>query len=256
MISSLIVIILGIGLSPLSCIMLWNRYISFTDSLVHACVFGGWIHYIFNLHLAISCGIACFIVFIISYILDNNSQLNSGNKGNILYLSAMSLSAIAIAFKIDYIGLLFGDILFIDENLIFIIILFCIFVFLYIKIFYKQIILISLSKEFANSLKIPVNFVENTSLIIIIAGIILSIYTIGGGFFVIASMMIPAMVANNLSKTPIQMILNASVISIIVNITSILISENYDIAFAPITIIIGFIFYIISNLINKLFIAN
>lgn len=253
MTSIVIVLILGLSMSPLSCLMLWNRYISFTDSLVHACVFGGLINYIFDINLGICFVIACLFILLIADFLNyiGNKTNSSFIRSNILYLCSMAVSGFAIAFKIDYSAILFGNIFFINEALLLVICLYSALVFLYMKIFYQEIIIISLNKLLAQSLGIKVRLIENLSLIIIILGICISIYTLGGGFFIIAAMMLPGMIANNLANSPNNMIIYSLVASIFINIVAIYISEYYDLAFSAITIVIGFMLYILSVFFRK-----
>lgn len=229
------IIFIGMCLAPLSCIILWNRFNNFSDSIIHSCMFGGLISQLTNLDIGISILISSLIIWIIS--------VNIKYDNNIVYLSSMFLSAIATLFgKYDHV--LFGDIIFIDYYDLIIIILLGAIVNIYIYKYYRDLVLMSINLDLSINSNINVNFHRNFSLFLIIATIALSIKIIGGSFFIIGSMILPGMIGRLFSKNPYNMIINSIIIGFLINMASISFAHFYEVNFASINIIIGFIFYI------------
>lgn len=260
MLSIIVVILSGIALTPLSCIMLWGRYISFTDSLIHACIFGGFISQILQIDslfgMILSDIFLWCIAINVSFRQDNYTVIRSGIANiNILYLISMFMSSIAIGFGVNYNQLLFGNILFVTEKNLIELIIFIIIIFIFLIKYKKDLYLMYLNEDLALGLGIKVHFLQKFSLLLIIFTISLVIRILGGGFFIIGAMILPSMIALIFSTNPSYMIIIATFISIINNLISIIISENFDIDFSPTTIIFGSMTYFFIK-IGSFFIKN
>lgn len=251
MLTVLLVILIGIALAPLSCLMLWGRYINFTDSLMHACIFGALIHQILQIDIGLSILISGFLVWIISIFLQIDPRMKN-NNANVLYLTSMFMSSLAIASNTQYLHLLFGNILFVSLSEIIITLCIIAVIFLYIYKYKNEIVLTNINQTLARNVGIKAALIQNTTLLIIICSVSFFVKIMGGGFFIIAAMMLPGMISFHWSNNPTQMIKIACLIAAVNNACAVLISELFDIAFAPLTIIIGFIMYIFTIILQML----
>ncbi len=247
MISILVVILTGIILAPLSCIMLWGRYVSFTDSLIHSCIFGGFISHLFGINIVLAMilsGVLLWVIATNSYRRQNNHQIvKSKIDINTLYLISMFMSSIAISLGVNYNQLLFGNLLFVTYENLFQLITIAVIIYSFLWKYRRDIYLMSLDIDLAAGLGVKVQFLQKCCLLLIITTVSIVIKVLGGGFFIVGAMILPSIIAVNISKNPSQMLIYSVIISTTNNIFSIVVSEKLDLDFAPLTIICGFILY-------------
>lgn len=257
MLAILVVLLTSIALAPLSCIMLWGRYISFTDSLIHSCIFGGFISQVLHIDSIFGILLSGLCLWTIAINLYDNCRNTGSQRIEItnLYLISMFMSSVAIGFGVNYNKMLFGNLLFADKVDLAQLVLVIAIIYSFIFKYKSDIYLMSLDEDFARGLGVRVGFLQKCSLLLIIMTVSLVIKILGGGFFIVGAMLLPGVIAVNLSTNPSQMLYISCLISLFNSGLSIYFSEYFDIDFAPLTIILGSTIYSCIK-ISKVFIKK
>ena len=244
-------ILTGCIFAPLGCFVLWNKYVYYGDGLAHASMLGGAISVVLGVPI-IYVGIIntiCFIGFIFKI------KNKSGNNAAIGLVSSVMISlALIIAHifpnQFSLNSLLFGDILAANnEDLLRLVIIFII-ISAFISLNYRKLILIILSRDIAHSRGIKVKLLEFLFLAILSFAIISTIKIVGA-LLVTSIILIPAMIARLLSKSPFQMLLISILIALIMNFSCIILSFYANLPFAPIIIVCGGIKFLIASILYK-----
>ncbi len=240
-------ILIGFIFAPLGCFVLWKRYVYYGDGLAHASMLAGAISVVSSapiLYVAII-NTLCFIAF--TFKLKNKS----GNNAAIGLVSSVMISiAVIIAHiypnQFDLSNLLFGDILAVNsEDLLRLVVIFLI-TNIFIAFNYKKLIMIILSRDIAYSRGIAVKSLEFLFLLILSFAII-STVKIVGALLVTSIILIPAMVARLLSKSPLMMLLISLIIALLMNLSGIILSFYADLPFAPVIVLCGGIKFLIAS---------
>ena len=228
-------------LAPMGCIMLWHRYNYFHDGFVHACLFSGVISYFLNTPSIISMVIVATlfssIVFIVS-----------------LVSSAFLATSIILASKLNeralFDTMLFGDIFTIEWQSFFIVTTMVILMITLLWKYLDKIVIMSLDSDIAQTSKISIHRIEFAMLLMLALVISVSIKLIGA-FLIGALLIIPAVSARLVAKSPLQMIVIAVVIAIISGICGFNLSLTYDWPLSPSISIMSITIYTIISLIRR-----
>lgn len=246
---TIIVISLLIGLvfAPLGCLILWKRYVYFGDGLAHASMLAGILGAMTDIPIFYA-GIICSGLFAVAVFKLRN---NSGNNAAISLTTSLMISlSLVLSYmyptKINITKYLVGDILVADSHDIAILLCILAVVILFFISFYKAIILSVLNKDVASSRGVKVKLVELIFLIIL-AFSVLSTIKIVGALLVTSIIVIPAMTARIVARSPLSMILLASLFSLLMNLIGILVSIYIDLPFAPTIILSGGALYFIMS---------
>jgi zinc transport system permease protein len=236
--------LIGLIFAPLGCLVLWKRYVYFGDGLAHASMLAGIISIMMGIPLfyagLLSSGLFALAIF--------KLRNNSGNNAAIALTSSVmiSLSLILSHFYPDKINItryLVGDIIAANMQDIQLLLSILAVVLIFFASSYKELILIILSKDVAASRGIKVKFLELIFLAIL-SFAVLSTIKIVGALLVTSTIVIPAMIARIIAKSPLVMIGLAIIFSIIMNFFGVLLSFYGDIPFSPAIIISGGALYI------------
>jgi len=239
-------ILTGLILSPLGCLVLWKRYVYFGDGLSHSALFVG--------VLSITSGIPILYAAVINAVIFITAIMslkdNSGNNAAIAMISSImiSLSLILSHFfpeKVNINNMLFGDILSVDMEDIYILLILLALVASYLFITYRNLVLISLSSDIASSRSVKVRLIEISFLAILSFAVLITIKIVGA-FLVTSVLLIPAMIGRLIAKSPIMMVVFAILSALIMNMMGVVISFYFDIPFAPVIILSGAAIYFLT----------
>lgn len=240
-------ILISLIFASLGCLVLWKNYISFSDGLSHASILAGSLSIIIDIDISyagILVGIIfTFIILKFKHKAGSNEIINLTSSA---LLSAAFLLSNVLPSSIKIDQLLFGDILSINIHDIKVLIGLLTANVIFVGRYNKDITRIVLSRDIAIIKGVKVERLEFIFLSLLSISIFISIKIVGA-LLVTAIILIPAMIARILAKSPVMMILYAVVIAIIMSTASITLAYNLDIAIAPIFVIIGFISYLISS---------
>lgn len=241
----LAIILISLIFAPLGCISLWKKYIYFGDGLSHASLLAGSISIVLQLPMIYSGIIVAFFFAFAVFVLKNTA----GSNAIISLVASFTLSlALIISYlnpqTINITNLLFGDILAVSlDDLIILTIILGLVIF-FIWYFYSKIILIIINRDIAQIKGIKVKTIELLFLLLLSLSVFSTIKIVGA-LLITSILIIPAMTARFLSKTPKQMIFYSVIMALTVNSLGLITSYYLDIPITPIIIIIGVMGYII-----------
>ena len=243
-------VLIGLIFAPLGCLVLWKRYVYFGDGLAHASMFAGIVSVMSGLPIfyagLLSSGLFAFIIF--------KLRSNSGNSAAIgLTTSIMISLSLVLAYsypgQINITKYLVGDIISASAQDIKLLFFILIVVLIFFLSSYKDLVLMILSKDIAESRGVKVKFLELTFLAILSFSV-LSTIKIVGALLVTSIIVIPAMIARIVAKSPVSMVCFAILSSLMMNFIGGILSFYLDIPFAPSIILSGGFIYFLLLLIT------
>uniref|UniRef100_A0AAU7YKX0 High-affinity zinc uptake system membrane protein ZnuB n=1 Tax=Wolbachia endosymbiont of Oeneis ivallda TaxID=3171168 RepID=A0AAU7YKX0_9RICK len=252
-INSLIaVIMISLVTGALGSFMIWQRLSYLGDSLSHSSLLGIALALIFNISPSVSIMLIA-IMFAILLSLNFNKLYSADTILNIVTNVVLSSSLILMSFlpsgNNSIISSLFGDILMIDQSNIISIFLTSVIVTLILIFRWRYWLMISINQDLATVEKVNVNFVRLEFLIILAIFIAISSQLIGI-LLIAAFLLIPAASARLISKTPMQMIIVATVFSVISGVSGLILSASFDLLTGPAIILIAAVYLIIAYFIR------
>lgn len=252
-INSLIaVIMISLVTGALGSFMIWQRLSYLGDSLSHSSLLGIALALIFNISPSVSIMLIA-IMFAILLSLNFNKLYSADTILNIVTNVVLSSSLILMSFlpsgNNSIISSLFGDILMIDQSNIVSIFLTSVIVTLILIFRWRYWLMISINQDLATVEKVNVNFVRLEFLIILAIFIAISAQLIGI-LLIAAFLLIPAASARLISKTPMQMIIVATVFSVISGVSGLILSASFDLLTGPAIILIAAVYLIIAYFIR------
>jgi zinc transport system permease protein len=244
--------LIGLIFAPLGCLVLWKRYVYFGDGLAHASMLAAVISVIAGVPILYAGIINTLLFVIIVFKLKSESGNNAaiGLTSSIMISLALILSYVFPDY-FNFTSLLFGDIISTDvhDAIILCIILASIIIF-FLK-FYRNLILIILSKDLAHSRGVKVKTLEFLFLSILSFAVLATIKIVGV-LLVTSIILIPAMVASLISSSPLKMIIISIFIAQLMNFCGIILSFYADMPLAPIIILCGGLLYLLCFVLSKL----
>ena len=122
-------LIAGIGIAlvagPLGCFVIWRRLSYFGDTLSHSALLGVTIAYTFDLNIALSVFVISSVIALLLIQLQKKTNLPGDALLGLLAHSSLAVGLVVIGFltfiRFDIMGLLFGDILAVTPNDIFVV---------------------------------------------------------------------------------------------------------------------------------------
>uniref|UniRef100_UPI0033421062 metal ABC transporter permease n=1 Tax=Wolbachia endosymbiont (group B) of Pilophorus perplexus TaxID=3066160 RepID=UPI0033421062 len=252
-INSLIaVIMISLVTGALGSFMIWQRLSYLGDSLSHSSLLGIALALILNISPSVSIMLIA-IMFAILLSLNFNKLYSADTILNIVTNVVLSSSLILMSFlpsgNNSIISSLFGDILMIDQSNIISIFLTSVIVTLILIFRWRYWLMISINQDLATVEKVNVNFVRLEFLIILAIFIAISAQLIGI-LLIAAFLLIPAASARLISKTPMQMIIVATVFSVISGVSGLILSASFDLLTGPAIILIAAVYLIIAYFIR------
>ncbi|QKX02972.1 metal ABC transporter permease [Wolbachia endosymbiont of Litomosoides sigmodontis] len=258
-INSLIaIVIISLVTGALGSFMIWQRLSYLGDSLSHSSLLGIALALIFKISPSISIMLIA-IAFAILLSLNFNRLYSVDTILNIVTNVVLSSSLILMSFlpssNSSIISSLFGDILTLEQSDIVLISLTSIVVAMILIFRWRYWLIISINQDLAIVEKINVNLVRLEFLITLAIFTAVSAQLIGI-LLIAAFLLIPAASARLVSKTPMQMIIIATVFSLISGISGLILSASFDLLTGPAIILIAatylIIAYFIRLMLNKL----
>ena len=212
------VIFLSMALAPLGCVLLWKRLSFFSDGLSHACILGValalWlkIHFLGGILLIALCMGFLLILTKPMRMLTMDTLFTSLSytffAGGLLCLSLQKQSNIALD------DILFGDFLALRWHDAFLSFLLSLFVFIFFKIFWKQLIYGCLNEDLCQIHFRKNTYVQGVFILLCAISVAMGMYLMGA-VLLPALVIFPAVCARVISQSPQEMILKACVISLI-----------------------------------------
>ena len=245
----------GIGLAliagPLGCFIVWRRLSYFGDTIAHSSLLGVVISYALNFNLILTVFIiSCFIALSLLF-LQKKTNLPDDALLGLLSHSVLAIGLVLLGLlsfiRIDLMGLLFGDILSVNFTDI---------LFVWIGGSIVLILLIWIWRPlFAGTVNLELAKAEglnpelaNAIFTLLIAAVIAIAIKIVGILLITGLLIIPASASRNLSSTPIQMAILASLIGMISVVLGLLSSLTWNTSTGPAILSIAMGIFILTLL--------
>ncbi|WP_168463928.1 metal ABC transporter permease [Wolbachia endosymbiont of Ctenocephalides felis wCfeT] len=252
-INSLIaVVIISLVTGALGSFMIWQRLSYLGDSLSHSSLLGIALALILKISPSISIMLIA-IMFALLLSLNFNRLYSADTILNIVTNVVLSSSLIIMSFLPSgnggIINSLFGDILTLEKSDILLILLASVAAALTLILRWRYWLMISINQDLATVEKINVNLVRLEFLITLAIFIAVAAQLIGI-LLIAAFLLIPAASARLISKTPMQMIIVATVFSVISGVSGLILSANFDLLTGPAIILTSALYLIVAYFIR------
>ena len=206
-------LIAGIGVAlvtgPLGCFIIWRRLSFFGDTLSHSALLGVTIAFFFELNIAFSVFLISSAIALILLKLQKTTKLPGDALLGLLAHSSLAVGLVVIGFlttiRFDIMGLLFGDILAVNEIDLLIIWLGGALILLILKIIWKPLFASTVNNELAEAEGMNPER-ANAIFTILLAAIIAISIKIVGLLLITGMLIMPAAMSRNISNNPQQMV--------------------------------------------------
>lgn len=212
----------GIGLAiitgPLGCFIVWRRLSYFGDTLAHSALLGVVIAYALSFNIILSVFVISGIISLSLLYLQRKTYLPNDALLGLLAHSVLAIGLVLLGLltfiRIDLMGLLFGDILSVNFQDILIIWIGGAFVMLVLIKIWKPLFAGTVNLDLAKAEGLNPEMANATFTILIAAVIAISIKIVGI-LLITGLLILPASASRNLSSTPTQMAIIASIVGLV-----------------------------------------
>ena len=206
-------LIAGIGIAlvtgPIGCFIIWRRLSFFGDTLSHSALLGVTIGFFFSINVAFSVFLISSAIALILLKLQKTTKLPGDALLGLLAHSSLAVGLVVISFlssiRFDIMGLLFGDILAVNEIDLLIIWLGGTLILLILKIIWKPLFASTVNNELAEAEGMNPER-ANAIFTILLAAIIAISIKIVGLLLITGMLIMPAAMSRNISNNPQQMV--------------------------------------------------
>ena len=200
---------IAIVTGPIGCFIIWRRLAFFGDTLSHSALLGVTIAVFFEVNIALSVFIISSVVAIMLLKLQKNTKLPGDALLGLLAHSSLAVGLVVIgllsSIRFDVMGLLFGDILAVNQNDLLLIWIGGILILLILKLIWKPLFASTVNYELAEAEGMnPDKY--NAIFTVLLAAIIAISIKIVGLLLITGMLIMPAAMARNVSNNPVQMV--------------------------------------------------
>ena len=219
-------LIAGVGIAlvtgPLGCFIIWRRLSFFGDTLAHAALLGVTMAVFFEINIAFSVFFISSVVALILLKLQQTTKLPGDALLGLLAHSSLAVGLVVIGFltsiRFDIMGLLFGDILAVNQNDLLLIWIGGALILLILKFIWRPLFASTVNYELAEAEGMkPDKF--NAFFTVLMAAVIAISIKIVGLLLITGMLIMPAAMGRNLSNNPQQMV----ILSVIAGLLSVII---------------------------------
>ena len=248
-------LIAGIGIAlvagPLGCFVIWRRLSFFGDTLSHSALLGVTLALSFDINIALSVFFVSSAVALVLLKLQKTTNLPGDALLGLLAHSSLAVGLVVISFlsfiRFDIMGLLFGDILAVAPNDIFIIWIGGVLILLVLKIIWKPLFASTVNYELAEAEGLNPDRSKAIFTILLAAVIAISIKMVGL-LLITGMLIIPAAMARNMSDSPQKMVIFSVIGGLLSVILGLFSSLEFNTSSGPSIIVASLILFILSLL--------
>jgi zinc transport system permease protein len=248
----------GLGVAavagPLGCFVVWRRMAYFGDTLAHSALLGVALGVLLEVNLSISVAAVPLLMALGLVYLEQRGILSLDTLLGILSHSALATGLVVISLlpdvRVDLISLLFGDLLSVTVDDLYVIYAVAAAVLGLLILLWKPLISITVQAELAAVEGIKVSAVR-TALMLITALVIAIAMKIVGVLLITALLIIPAATARRMSRTPEQMALVASAIAMLTVVLGLSMSWQLDTPAGPSVVVCAALLFMLSLVVRQ-----
>lgn len=245
----------GIGLAiitgPLGCFIVWRRLSYFGDTLAHSALLGVVIAYALSFNIVLSVFIISGVISLSLLYLQKKTFLPNDALLGLLAHSVLAIGLVLLGvlsfIRIDLMGLLFGDILSVNLNDLLIVWIGGAVVLGSLILIWRPLFAGTVNLELAKAEGLN-SELANTIFTLLIAGVIAISIKIVGILLITGLLIIPASASRNLSSTPIQMAVIASIIGVISVALGLYSSMTWNSSTGPTILSVSLVIFILTLL--------
>ena len=246
-------LIAGLGIAivtgPLGCFVIWRRLSYFGDTLAHSALLGVTLAYTLEFNIAISVFIISSLIALILIDLQKRTNLPGDALLGLLAHSSLAVGLVVIGFltfiRFDIMGLLFGDILAVTIDDIFIIWIGGPLILIILKLIWKSLFASTVNYELAEAEGLNPDRAK-AIFTILMAGIIAISIKMVGLLLITGMLIIPAAMARNISSSPQMMVIFSVIGGLLSVILGLLTSLEFNTASGPSIIAAALFLFILS----------
>ena len=242
---------LGVALvtGPLGCFIIWRRLSFFGDTLAHSALLGVTLAFSFDINIAFSVFIISSAIALILLKLQKTTNLPGDALLGLLANSSLAVGLVVIGFlsyiRFDIMGLLFGDILAVNDYDLIIIWVGGAIILFVLKLIWKPLFASTVNYELAEAEGMKPERVNAIFTILMAAIIAISIKMVGL-LLITGMLIIPAAMARNISNNPKQMVLFSIIGGLLSVVMGLFGSLEINTPSGPSIITAGLILFILS----------
>lgn len=238
---------------PLGCLVVWRRMAYFGDTLAHSALLGVALSIMWRVHPVL--GVALLGVLIAGSLvwLQRNRDLATDTMLGILAHTSLGLGLVVIAIlqsrgmRIDLNAFLFGDILAVTQNELWLLLLAVVIILPLIVWIWRPMIALSIHEDLARVDGVPVMKIR-LIFMLLMAVVVAIAMKITGILLITALLIIPAAAARKFSSSPEQMALLAMLSGMVSVLLGIMASLQWDTPTGPSIVVAAALLFFISRL--------
>ena len=243
----------GLGVAfvtgPLGCFVVWRRLSYFGDTLAHSALLGVTIAFSLQLNIALSVFVISSLIALILIQLQKKTNLPGDALLGLLAHSSLAVGLVVIGFltfiRFDVMGLLFGDILAVTIDDLYIIWIGGALILLVLKLIWKPLFASTVNYELAEAEGLNPDRAKAVFTILMAAIIAISIKMIGL-LLITGMLIIPAAMARNISTSPQGMVFFSIVGGLLSVIIGLFSSLKFNTPSGPSIIAASLLLFILS----------
>jgi len=243
----------GVGVAlvagPLGCFVVWRRMAYFGDTLAHSALLGVALGVLLGVNMSITVTAVPLIMALGLVVLEQRGFLSLDTLLGILSHSALAAGLVVISIlpdvRVDLMSLLFGDLLSVTIDDLWVIYGVATLVMILLGLLWKQLINITVNPELAavEGTNVPA---VRTALMLITALVIAIAMKIVGVLLITALLIIPAATARRVTYTPEQMAFAASGIAMLTVVMGLALSWYTDAPAGPSVVLSAALLFTLS----------
>ncbi|MFQ6022120.1 MAG: iron chelate uptake ABC transporter family permease subunit [Acidiferrobacterales bacterium] len=230
----------GVGVAlaagPLGCFLVWRRMAFFGAALSHSALLGVALGFLLGINLTLGIALFCLLLATLLLLLERQRFLASDTLLGILAHGTLAAGLVTIAFmenlRIDLMAYLFGDVLAVDIEDLYLIYGLAIVTAVALFFVWRPLLSITVEEDIAAVEGVPVTRVRLV-FVLLIATLVAVGMKVVGMLLIISLLIIPAAAARRLSKTPEQMAVIAVVMGALSVVLGLFGSLQWDIPSGP-----------------------
>lgn len=235
--------------APLGAFVVWRKMAYFGDTLSHSAIFGVALGFFFNVNPYLAILILTLLLAVIMVLLESHTQFSVDTLLGIIAHSCLSLGIVTVALlrnvRVDLMAYLFGDLLAMDYNDVYIVGGGVLGILLVLWVYWKPMLSMTVSPELAQVEGVNVQKMRLILMLLTAFTIALSMKFVGA-LIITALLIIPSACARRFARSPKQMVFIAVIFSMLSVCLGLLLSAFYDTPTGPSVVIGAAMLFVLS----------
>ncbi len=248
-------IVFAIIAGPLGCFVIWQRLAYFGDSMAHSALFGVAFSLLLDINILIGVFVICSIVALVVSRIGEQSSLPSDSALGVLSHSTLALGLVLVSLltwiRVDVLHFLFGNILAVNWSEILVLLAGGGAIIGILVWKWKRLICLAVSEQIASAENMHPQQTR-VLMMIMLATIIAFAMKVVGIILAVALLIIPAATSRQLSQTPEQMAIFASIFGVISVIGGLSLSIELDSPPGPSIVVSAFMVFLACWLVRQI----